>query len=390
MDLMSDNTSGDTRALALPNLVQGAIEAAREEADRLGRLPDHLVEELRDAGAFSLFTPAEHGGLEVSLTTALTVYEQLGRIDTSAAWVVWNANFGFTAAMLGEQGAARIWPGGPEPVLANAGQPGSAVAVTGGYRLSGQWRIVSGIEAAEWFVPLGVVMDGERPTMTEAGKPDVRLFHVPQDQLRIERTWNVAGMRATGSHGVVVQDVFVPAELTANIDTPLRLDRPTYRLNPILLVFAGCTAVALGTVEQAIDELVALAPGKTTPFGGPLAAQPRVQELLARHETAVRAARLFLFDVAQRIDAAARRGGPTTLDIHADLHSAMAHAAAVGRDALVAMYQLGSSTSLYLGNALERLYRDGMVALQHVNQAPEFFGGSGRVRLGLEPGLPLF
>ncbi|MFE0023588.1 acyl-CoA dehydrogenase family protein [Amycolatopsis sp. NPDC059021] len=387
---MSDTTSGESRALALPNLLRSAIEAARDEADKLGRLPGHLVAELRDAGAFSLFTPAEYGGLEVSLTTALTVYERFGRIDTSAAWVVWNANFGFTAAMLGEAGAAKVWAGSPEPVLANAGQPGAAVAVDGGYRLSGHWRIVSGIEAAEWFVPLGVVMDGEQPATTEAGGPDVRLFHVRQDQLKIEHTWNVSGLRATGSHGVVIEDAFVPAELTARIDTPLRLDRPPYRLNPILLVFAGCTAVALGTVEQAIDELVALAPGKTTPFGGLLAEQPHVQESLARQETAVRAARLFLFDVARRIDETAERAEPSTPALHADLHSAMAHAAVVGREALVAMYQLGSSTSLYRGNALERLYRDGMVALQHVNQAPEFFGGSGRVRLGLEPGLPLF
>ncbi|MFD5091950.1 acyl-CoA dehydrogenase family protein [Amycolatopsis thailandensis] len=384
---MSDTISGDARALALPNLLRGAIESARDEADELGRLPGHLIAELRDAGAFSLFTPAEYGGLEVSLTTALTVYERLGRIDTSVAWVVWNANFGFTAAMLGEAGAAKVWAGGREPVLANAGQPGKAVVVDGGYRLSGQWSIVSGIEAAEWFVPLGVVMDGGQPA---TGKPDVRLFHVGQEQLKIEHTWDVSGMRATGSHRVVIEDAFVPAELTANIDEPLRLDRPTYRLNPILLVFGGCTAVALGAVEEAIEELVALAPGKTTPFGGLLAEQPHVQETLARHEAAVRAARLFLFDVARRIDETAERGERTTVALHADLHSAMAHAAAVGRDALVAMYRLGSSTSLYRGNALERLYRDGMVALQHVNQAPEFFGGSGRVRLGLEPGLPLF
>jgi alkylation response protein AidB-like acyl-CoA dehydrogenase len=387
---MSDNASRESRALALPTLLRGAVEAARDEAERAGDLPEHLVEELRAAGAFSLLTPAEYGGLEVPVSTALTVYEQFARIDPATAWVVWNANFGFTAAMLSEAGAARIWSGGGEPVLANAGQPGSAVAVDGGFRLSGRWRIVSGIEHAEWFVPLGVVMDGEQPAMTEAGKPDVRLFDVPRGQVRVEHTWNVSGLRATGSHGAVVEDVFVPAELTASIDAPLRLDRALYRLNPVLLVFAGCTAVALGTVEQAIDELVALAPGKPTAFGGPLAGQPRVQELLARHETAVRAARLFLFDVTRRIDDTARGGEPATLDLHADLHSAMAHAAVVAREALVAVYEAGSSTSLYLGNALERLYRDGMVALQHVNQAPEFFGGSGRVRLGLEPGLPLF
>ncbi|GAA3837747.1 acyl-CoA dehydrogenase [Amycolatopsis tucumanensis] len=390
MAAMSDNTSGETRALALPTLLRGAIEAARDEAEKLGHLPDHLVAELRASGAFSLLTPAAYGGLEVPVTTALAVYEHFARIDPATAWVVWNANFGFTAAMLSEAGAAKIWTGGGEPVFANAGQPGTAVAVEGGYRLSGRWRIVSGVDHAEWFVPLGVVMDGEQPAMTEAGKPDVRLFHISRDQLKIEHTWNVSGMRATGSHGVVVEDAFVPAELTANIDTPLRLDRPIYRINPVLLVFAGCTAIALGTVQQAIDELVALAPGKTTAFGGLLAEQPRVQELLARHETAVRAARLFLFDVTRRIDDTAGRGAPVTLDLHADLHSAMAHAAAVAREALVAVYELGSSTSLYLGNRLERLHRDGMVALQHVNQAPEFFGGSGRVRLGLDHGLPLF
>ncbi|MFC3448507.1 hypothetical protein [Amycolatopsis speibonae] len=166
---------------------------------------------------------------------------------------MWNANFGFTAAMLGGAAAAKVWTGEPEPVLANAGQPGTAVAV-----------------------------DGERPATTEAGKPDVRLFHVRQDQLKIEHTWDVIGMFSTGSHRVVIEDAFVPAELTANIDDPLRLDRPTYRLNPILPVFAGCTAVALGTVEEAIDELVALAPGKASPFGGPLAEQPHVRETLAR------------------------------------------------------------------------------------------------------------
>lgn len=387
---MSETLSNEFRALAVPTLLRRVIEAARDDAERLGALPDHLVEELRASGAFSLFTPAEYGGLEVPVTTALLVYEQFARIDPATAWLVWNANFGFTAAMLSESGAGEIWTGGRQPVLANAGQPGNAVAVDGGYRLSGRWRMVSGIEHAEWFVPLGVVMDGEHPAMTEAGAPDVRLFHVTRDHLKIEHTWNVSGLRATGSHGVVVDDVFVPAELTANIDASLRLDRPLYRLNPILLVFAGCTAVALGTVQQAIDELIALAPGKTTAFGGVLAEQPRVQELLARHETAVRAARLFLLDVTGRIDDAARRGEPTTLDLHADLHSAMAHAAAAGRQALVAVYQLGSSASLYSGNPLERLFRDGMAALQHVNQAPEFFGGSGRVRLGLEPGLPLF
>lgn len=368
----------NARALRLPNELRTAIEAAADEADQLGRLPDKLVDELRASGVLDLYTPIEYGGLEVSLRTALTVYEELGRIDASTAWVVWNANFGFTAAMLADAGASQVWTGGPRPVLTNGGQPGQAVAVDGGYQLSGRWRMVSGVEVADWFVPLGVV-NGE-----------VRVFHVRRDQLTIEPTWNVNGMRGTGSHAVVLEDVFVPADLTADIAAPLRIDRPVYRTGPVLLVFAGCTAVALGTVREAYDVLVELAKVKSTPFGGLMAEDARTQELIGRLDGSLRAAHLLLQDAAARIDDAAGRGEAVGLELHAGLHTAMAHAAAVARDALVTIYELGSSSSIFAGERLERLHRDGMVALQHVNQAAKFFGGSGRVTLGLEPGLPIF
>ncbi|HEX4252257.1 MAG TPA: acyl-CoA dehydrogenase family protein [Pseudonocardia sp.] len=380
----------DADALRLPELLRPAIEAAADEAEALGQLPDDLVKELREAGALRLLTPREQGGLEVSLHTALSVYEQLGRIDTSVAWVVWNANFGFVATLLSEAATATIWPGDHEPVLANAGSPGQAVAVDGGYRLTGTWKIVSGIDSADWFIPVAVVMNGDGPRLTEAGGPDVRICHVPRADLTIRRTWHVTGLRGSGSNTVERRDVLVPAELTAGIDDPPRIDRPLYRVHPVLLVFAGCTAVALGTVAEAIDELARLAPSKQTPFGGLLADQPRVHGTLGRCEVALRAARNLLFSVARDLDLAAAHGEPVTLEMRADLHGAMAHAAAVARDALVAVYEAASSSALYVGDRIERLHRDGMVALQHANHSPVFFEAVGRVRLGRDHAMPLF
>jgi alkylation response protein AidB-like acyl-CoA dehydrogenase len=389
---LPEHSPGDVDALRLPELLRPAIEAAADEAEALGQLPEGLVKELREAGALRLFTPREQGGLEVSLSTALTVYEQLGRIDTSVAWVVWNANFGFMATLLSEAATAIIWPGDQEPVLANAGSPGQAVPVDGGYRLSGTWKIVSGIDSADWFIPVGVVLDvdGKAPRLTEAGTPDVRIFHVPRAQLTIQRTWHVSGMRGSGSNTVELRDAFVPAELTAGIDDVPRIDRPRYPLHPVLLVFAGCTAVALGTVAEAVEELARLAPTKQTPFGGLLADQARVQGTLGRTEVALRAARELLFSVARELDLTADRGEPVTLQLRADLHAAMAHAASVARETLVAVYEMASSSSIYLGDRIERLHRDGLVALQHANHSAAFFEAVGRVRLGRDHGMPLF
>jgi hypothetical protein len=60
------------------------------------------------------------------------------------------------------------------------------------------------------------------------------------------------------------------------------------------------------------------------------------------------------------------------------------------RGPLVDMYELGSSSSIYAGSPVERLFRDGMVALQHFSFSQTYVEAVGRARFGLEPGLPLF
>jgi hypothetical protein len=62
----------------------------------------------------------------------------------------------------------------------------------------------------------------------------------------------------------------------------------------------------------------------------------------------------------------------------------------LGRQVIEAVYESGSSSSNYRGIVLERLFRDGMVAVRHANHSAAFFEVAGCVRLGLDPGSPLF
>jgi alkylation response protein AidB-like acyl-CoA dehydrogenase len=377
--------------LKLPSLLRPSIEAAIAESKIRGDIPATLHTALRDAGAFRLLTPREFGGSETPLTDVLRIYENFGHIDASVGLLVWNANYGFMGALLNESGAAQIWSEGAEPTLANSSMPGAAVPVDGGYRLSGHWKIVSGIHAADWLIAVGVVSENGQPRITQAGAPDIRLCAVRRDQLKADDTWNVSGMRGTGSNDVLAEDAFIPTDLvTPPLDTPARIDQKLYRGFFPALVFPGCTAVVIGVAQSAIDEMVKLASGKRAFAGGTIAEAARTQYTLAKSETALHAARLLLWSAAESLQTTAERRETVTLEQRALLRAAMTHAAQVSRQALVAMYELASSSALYRGNPIERYFRDGMAALQHANQSTQFLEAAGRVRLGLDPGLPLF
>jgi alkylation response protein AidB-like acyl-CoA dehydrogenase len=375
--------------LDLPDSLRLDVTSATDEIEDLGKIPEKLVRKLRDSGAFRLLTPCEMGGTETTLTTALRVYEKFGQLDTAVGWNVWNHNFGFIAALLGESGIERIWAAGEEPILANCTAPARAVVTDDGFLVSGTWKMVSGVDAADWLVALGVVIEGGRPRQTEAGI-DIRYLLLPRDHLTIRETWKVSGMRGTGANNVEVDNAYVPAELTVPVTKLPRYDRPLYRIPSHYLVSAGCTAVLLGTAQTVIDEFVELAPGKRVLEGGMLADRATVQVRIATSQTALYAARALLFEITHGFDTTAQQGDELTIHQRSLLHAAQSHAAIVCRDVLMAMHEIGGSASVYLGSRFERFIRDGLVALQHVNHSAQFLEDVGRVRLGMPPRIPLF
>ncbi|MEU8362740.1 acyl-CoA dehydrogenase family protein [Nonomuraea sp. NPDC048882] len=376
--------------LDLPAQLEAAIGAAAGDMEAGRDLPEKLVRELRDSGAFRLLTPRELGGFEAPLETVLKVYEGFGRLDASAGWIVWNANWGFIGALLDEPGNARIWGSGPEPVFAASSMVGTAVPCDGGYRLSGHWKLVSGINHADWFAAAAYIKDGDNVLLTDDGMLDVRFFMLRREQLSVKDTWHSGGLRGSGSHSVMVEDAVVPGDLVARVDVPARVQRPRYQGYIPSLVVPGCSAVVLGVAQSAIEETAALVVSKRTMTGGTLAASAHTQTVIARSEAALQAARLLLLAAARDLDLAGENATPVTLELRAALRAAMSHAAQTSRDVLTAMYELGSSASIYQGNSVERLFRDGMVALQHHNHSAVFFESVGRVRLGMAPTQPVF
>lgn len=375
-------------AADLPELLRPAIEKYRDTADDQRRIPAELLDELRGRGAFRLTAPRELGGFELPVASTMRVIEQLARIDGPVAWVVWNLNAGFAAAFMTEAAVQQVWSDGPDPLIAHSSQPGLLTRAAGGYRLSGQWRLVSGAGAARWLGLLAVVPDGGQPRMTPAG-PDVRFCLVPRSAVTVLDTWHATCLRGSDSNTVIADDVAVAADMAVAPTAVSRIDRPLFRVPIINQLTAGGAAILIGMAQAAIDEVAALAQAKAGPDGVLLARQPRIQAAVGRAGARVGAARALLQATLGALDAAAAAGQqPAGEAERGALRGALSFTAETSRAVLTSMYELGSSAVLYEPSRLGRIFRDGHAAAQHLIMSPAHYELAGRTMLGLPAGDP--
>ena len=367
------------------------IRTLRADIERQRRLPPELVAALHELKLFRLFIPGELGGLQTDLLTAARVVEQVAIADGSAGWsLMIGSTYGLMAALLPRDTARDIF-GPPDAVAAGALRPtGTARVVEGGYRVDGRWAFASGIPHATYWNAGCLVMEGATQRTTAAGAPEVRLvFFPPQDSELID-TWDVGGLRGTGSHDYAVRDLFVPAARSATLD-----DRPwaagaLYRVPIQALLDTSMAAVGLGIGRAAIDAFVELAAAKPASAGSatPLAERALAQAAVARAEAALLSARGFLYDTAGGIWDDVRRGCPPDARRLAIARLARINAIAASSQAVDLVYEAGGGSSIYATSPLERCLRDIRTASQHVSMATANYEIIGRVLLGLPPDRP--
>ncbi|MFF7978879.1 acyl-CoA dehydrogenase family protein [Streptomyces sp. NPDC007901] len=262
--LLAPRTTSDTfvsaaRAAAEP----AARDAAR--ADRERRLSADVVAALVEAGFSRALVPARHGGTATEFTTLTEAVAAVGEGCASAAWTgSLLAYTGRFAAYLPAEGQAEIWADGPDSRLVSSlvSTTAGAVPADGGWRLSGTWTYASGVDFSDWALLMAMVPGADE-------RQEARFFAVPRAAYRIEETWDTVGMRATGSHTVVVDEVSVPAHRTFLMDDmfagrgavsdELRHSQPLFAVNG--LTFAapvlGAARGALKLSERALADKAA-------------------------------------------------------------------------------------------------------------------------------------
>jgi acyl-CoA dehydrogenase len=363
-----------TGLLAAVETIASDLRATAAESDRTGELDVAAFERLRTAGVTAALVPSVFGGAGLTHAELGQILRLLGASDPAVgvtlamhshlvAAQVWRHRHGIDAeAFLRKvsNGAIAISTGASDWVASN----GTATKVEGGFRVNARKAPASGCEIGDLLV-----------TSIHWADDDPKVIHcaIPfaTDGVRIERTWNTLGLRATGSHTVVLDDVFVP-------DAAVSLTRSATQWHPVWNTVIGAAlplimAAYLGIADAAVETALQLTRGRSDDHVLELAG-----EMLNEHTTGADLVRAMFLD-ADNLD----------FDNTDALAARMLSRKTVAADALIRTVRLAIELVGGIGytraNALERLYRDVHGSLFHPLPRAKQTRFTGRVALDLSP-----
>ena len=273
-------------------------------------------------------------------------------------------------------------------VLAWGQGPGAkAIRTEGGWRVTGVWTFASGSRHSTW-------LGGHCPTFEADGTPIKRPDGRPWDATMLFRredavitdTWDVMGLRGTGSDTYAVTDMFVPTHLslTRDLESERRHPGLLYRFSTMNIYAAGFAAVAMGLAQGTLDAFIKLAREKTPALTqSTLSSSQVVQYQLAYNKAKLNAARLQVLKALADAQEALTTATALTLEHRAAIRVASTFAIHQSREVVDFAYHEAGATAIFKGNPFERRFRDVHTVCQQVQGRASHFETVGQYYLGV-------
>ncbi len=349
------------------------------ERDRL--LPKAVARALIDAGAFRMLVPRSLGGDELDPMTTCEVVEELSIRDGAVGWCAMiGACNGLFGGLLPRAGAAEIYAD-RDVVLAGQFRPsGTAVQAEDGYRVTGRWPFASGIMHSRWL--MGGCQIVERGG---AATGEAKMMFLPREDATVVDTWDVGGLRGTGSHDFEVKDVFVRASRAVSFADPPVEPGPLYNMPSIAMFATMIASVSLGIARHALDAFKRLGGVKKPSYSQGLLRDSAVaQSQLGEAEGFLRAGRALLFESLRSAWAIAQRGERLSWHDRGLLWLSATQAVTQALHAVDLVYRAGGAASVYASTQLERCLRDIRTASQHITVMTTNYELAGQLFFGAD------
>ncbi len=373
----------NARALA-PKLAERA-----RDAEAAGMVPAESVREMAAAGLFRVLQPRRWGGYELDPRVFYRTQMALAEGCMSTAWIYGVIGVhNWQLPLFPEQAQKDVWAADSSTLIASTYMPtGKAVPAEGGWRFSGRWSFSSGVDHCQW-----IFLGGLLPKDDGSGALEHATFLLPKSDFRIERNWDVLGLRATGSHDIVVEDVFVPAHRTQRTNDhsdhgcPGRAVNPgwLYRI-PFTQVFQRAVSSAcIGALDGAIGAFRQRAAAHVGKHGAKTAEDVNAQQAVSEAMMATDQLKLVLERNYGRIVHCARTGEPMPVEERLLQRAQAASVPKLCAHHASELLRASAASGMYRGNPIERVFRDIHQSRGHIaNNTDAYVRAHGAVMLGL-------
>lgn len=368
-------------------LLASEFAARAAQHDRDASFPFENFKELSEAGLLALTVPTALGGAGAGARDAAHIIGIFGKADPSTALVLsmhyiqhlvmarstrWPGRLSRKLAREAVEGVALINALRVEPDLgspARGGLPATIARKTEtGWRLSGRKIYSTGAPILKWYAVWA---------KTDELEARVGLFLVPAGLpgTRIVETWDHLGLRASGSHDVVFEDVVFPLDHEIDVRKPDEWRVPDFTQSTVHAIFVA--AIYDGIARAARHWLVEFLNSRVpSNLGASLATLPRVQEVVGGIEARLAVNARLIDSFAGDFDDGVLLSASESNIIKLTVTN---NAVAVVEDAL----SLTSNHGLTRANPLERHYRDVLCGRVHTPQDDATRAIAGRLALGL-------
>ena len=363
------------------------IAANAAAHDRDGSFPTDSLRLLRNAGKLALGVPRQYGGQNAGLRETTELVTTVGAACASTALILamqclqhngicrslrWPGHLRELVGRTAAQDGALINALRVEPALgtpARGGLPDTTARRTAqGWSLTGHKIYSTGAPGLTWMLVWARTDDPE---------PMVGMFLVPAKSagIKIIETWDQLGLRASGSHDVLLNNVVVPADYAVDIRRPKEWAErdPAVAGWNAMLISAVYNGVAHAARDWLRDFLHRRVPAN---LGASLATLPRMQEAVGAIEGRLLVNNRLISGAAAEIDAGTHM--PDTNSINLIKTAVCDNAIAAVEHAVL----LGGNHALSRANPLERHLRDVLCARIHTPQPDMAHLAAGKLSLG--------
>lgn len=374
------------------------LRGQAEDAEKIGKLTDDTVKTMKRIGNIRLLQPKLHGGMEVHPREFAETVMATAALDPSAGWI--NGVVGvhpYQLAYADPRVGAEIWADDVDTWVASPYAPqGVAKPVDGGYIFNGRWQFSSGTDHCDWIFLGAMIGDADgRPLMP----PQMLHMILPRKDYEIvEDSWDVVGLRGTGSKDVIVKDAFVPAYRT--MDAMKVMDGTAQReagmtetlyLMPWSTMFPlGISSATIGIAEGALAAALDYQRERVNSSGVAIKDDPYVMYAIGEAAADINAARQELLANVDRIYDMVDAGKEVSFEDRAAGRRTQVRAVWRAVSAVDEIFARCGGNGTRMDKPLQRYWRDVHVGQAHAIHVPStVYHASALSSLGVDPQGPL-